>query len=227
VTGLDLLHAALPGHDAFVVRAARYLAGEVGVRQFLDLGSGISDSPPLHVVVGQIIPTARVLYATDNPTFLAYVEAQVDRSGPVDWYNADLRDPAAVLERAGAILDLTEPVAVLLTGVLHLMDDAEVDALVSALVGDVVTESHVVISHLARDLHPGEMDALRRHLNETTPEVWTFRSCDQVCSLFAGVDVVDPGVVQVDEWRPSISPHPPLAADVRLSPVWVGVGRKP
>lgn len=227
MTSLDLLRAALPGHDAFVVRAARYLAGDVGVRQFLDLGSGISDGPPLHAVVQQIIPTARVLYATDNPTFLAHIEAHADRSGLVDQYTADLKDPAAVLEGAGACLDLTEPVAVVLTGVLHLLDDADIDALVSALVDAVVTESHVTISHLARDIHHVEMDTLRRQLNETTPEVWTFRSFEHVRSLFAGLDVVDPGLVHVDDWRPATNPHPPQPADGRTSPVWAGIGRKP
>jgi hypothetical protein len=223
VTGLDLLRAALPGHDAFVARAARYLAGEVGVRQFLDLGSGISDGPLLHAVVGQIIPTSRVLYVTDDPAFLA--EADVGESGAFGWCKTDLRDPAAVLGHAGAVLDLTEPVAVLLTGVLHLIDDTDLDALATAVVGAVVTESHVAISHLAGDIRPGEMDDLRRQLNDTTPEVWTFRSRDHVRSLFAGLDVVDPGVVGVDEWRPTIAPQP--LPPGTISPLWVGVGRKP
>jgi hypothetical protein len=223
VTGLDVLHAALPGHDAFVVRAALYLAGEVGVRQFLDLGSGVSDGPPLHAVVGQVIPSARVLYVTADPAFLA--EADVGESGAFGWCRSDLRDPAAVLGQAGAVLDLTEPVAVLLTGVLHLLDDADLDALVTALVGAVVTESHVAISHLAGDIRPGEMDALRRQLNDATPEVWTFRSRDHVRSLFAGLDVVDPGVVGVDEWRPTIAPQPLPPGSIR--PVWAGLGRKP
>jgi hypothetical protein len=89
----------------------------------------------LHAVVQQVIPTARVFYVTDDATWFAHVEAPVGEPGSVDCCKADLTDPAAILERAAAILDLTEPVAVLLTGVLHLVDDPDVDALMSALVG--------------------------------------------------------------------------------------------
>lgn len=227
MTAYGLLNAALCSHDAFLVRAVRYLAGQVGVRQFMDLGAGIADGPMFHTVAQQIIPTARVLYVTDDPILLAHANDGPASPGSVDWLEADLTDPAPVVEYAEATLDLTEPVAVWLTGILHVLGETDADGIVACLVDAIATESHVVVSHLACDLHPAEVAAVQRQFTETTPETWTFRNRDHVRSFFAGLDLVDPGVVQVDDWRPAMSPNPPPVGDGQPSPMWVGVGRRP
>lgn len=233
MTTRDLLYTALSSQDAFVVRAVRFLAAEIGVRQFLDLGSGIANGTMLHTVAQQIIPAARVVYVTGDPVVLA--QARELPAGPgrgsVDDLKADLGDPAGILEHAAATLDFDQPVAVVLTGVLHLLPDTEdatdPDRIVSHLVDTLAAESHVVIAHLACDIHPAEMAEVERHFNETTAETWQFRNHDQVRGFFAGLDLVDPGMVQVDEWRPDDQPGPVWPPEGRTNPLWVGVGRKP
>jgi hypothetical protein len=128
-------------------------------------------------------------------------------------------------------LDFDHPVAVLLIGVLHFLPDAEDDTdpyrIVSRLMDAVPTESHLVVCHLARDIHPAEMAEVERRFNETTAETWALRNRDQVRGFFAGLDLIDPGVVQVDEWRPDDDPGPVWPTVGRTNPLWVGVGRKP
>jgi hypothetical protein len=128
-------------------------------------------------------------------------------------------------------LDLDRPIAVVLTGVLHLLIDADdptgANRIVTQLVDAVASESHVVISHLAGDIQPGDMAAIERQVNEESDEAWQFRGREEVGRFFAGLDLVDPGVVQADQWRPAIEPPPVLPQGVATSPVWAGVGRKP
>lgn len=233
MTTRDLLYTALSSQDAFLVRAVRFLASEIGVRQFLDLGSGIANATMLHTVAQQIIPAARVVYVTGDPIVLTH--AQELPTGPgrgsVDYLKADLRDPAGILEHAAATLDFDQPVTVVLTGVLHLFPDTEDTTdpcrIVSHLVDTVAAESHVVIAHLACDIHPAEMAAAQRQLSNESAETWQFRNRDQVGGFFAGLDLVDPGVVQVDEWRPDGQPGPRWPPEGRTNPLWAGVGRKP
>lgn len=228
-----LLHSAQRSQDAFVARAVRYLAAEVGLRQFLDLGSGIATGPVLHAVVQQITSIARVLYVTDDLMFLADADDAPSPTGSVDYRQGDLRDVGGVLEHAATSLNLDEPVAVILTGVLHQVADTDpVDpsdghVVVAQLIDAMVAESHLVISHLACDIHPGEMGALARQLNDETDETWQFRGRGQVGRFFCGLDLVDPGLVQVDCWRRRANPRPSLERETVTSPMWVGVGRKP
>jgi hypothetical protein len=227
-----LLSAASRSQDAFLVRAVRYLAAEAGVRQYLDVGLGLANGMMLHGVVQLIIPTAPVVYVTDDVSFIddGNETPREPGLGQLAYGHGTFRDPARVLEHAAATLDLDEPVAVVLTGVLHLMLDEEQTGpagLVAEIVKALAGESHVVISHLACDIQPGEMTAIERQLNADTGESWQFRSHDQVRELFAGLDLVDPGVVQVDQWRRDPEDRPGREPGLPASPMWAGVGRKP
>lgn len=230
--GLDTVRASVQSNRAFLVRAVRWLAREVGVRQFLDIGAGIPNGTNVHVVAQQAAPGARVVYVDSDPIVLAHAHELLkttEGGGPVAYLHGDLRDTASILEQAAATLDFTQPVAVLLVGVLHFLPDDPDDpyVLVAMLMDAVPTESHLVVSHLALDIHPAEMAEVQRRFNTTTAETWQLRNRDLVRGFFLGQDLIEPGVVQLDEWRPDDEPRPVLPPEGRTNPLWAGVGRKP
>jgi hypothetical protein len=231
--GIETVRSSVRSNRAFLARAVHHLAAEVGIGQFLDIGSGIPNHTNVHSIAQQATVGSRVVYVDNDDTVLAHAHQLLgdDDRGVVAYLQDDLRDPASVLERAAETLDLTQPVAVLLIGVLHFLpaadDDTDPYRIVSRLVDGVVSESHLAVCHLAADIHPAEMAEVQRRFNETTAETWALRNHDQVRGFFAGLDLVDPGVVQVDQWRPDDQPPPVLPPEGRTNPLWVGVGRKP
>jgi hypothetical protein len=142
----------------------------------------------------------------------------------------DLRDPVGVLRGAARTLELGRPVAVLLVGVLHFLPDSDDPyGIVARLMRALPSGSHLVVCHLSSDIHPVEMAEVARRFNEDarTNETWVLRSHGEVARFFDGMELVEPGVVQVDEWRPLDGPAPVLPPEGRTNPLWVGVGRKP
>lgn len=231
--GMDTARVAARSSRAFALRAVRWLAAEVGVRQFLDIGSGIPTGTNIHNVAQATAGGSRVVYVDSDPVVLAHAH-QVLRDadpGKVAFVHADLRNPISIIEHAAGTLDLDEPVAVLLIAVLHLLPDADADTdpcrIVSRLMDALATGSHLVVSHLACDIHPVEMARVEQSLNATTAETWRLRDRDRVRGFFDGLDLVDGGVVQVDRWRPHDPPGPVRPPEGCRTPMWVGVGRKP
>jgi hypothetical protein len=231
--GIETVRASVRSNRAFLMRVVRHLAAEVGVRQFLDIGSGMPDRTNVHVVADQATPGARVVYVDNDPVVLAHAHELLRDRGPgsVAFLHEDLRNADRILQQATKTLDFDEPVAVLLIGILHFLPDRD-DAsdpyeIVSRLMTAVPAESHLVVCHLARDIHPAEMAEVERRFNQTTADTWQLRNRDEVLGFFTGLDMVDPGVVQVDEWRPNDGPGPVLPPDGRTNPLWVGMGRKP
>ncbi|HET6950119.1 MAG TPA: SAM-dependent methyltransferase [Acidimicrobiales bacterium] len=230
--GLATVRASVRSNRAFLGRVVGWLGRDAGMRQYLDIGSGIPNGLNVHTVAQQAIPAARVVYVDNDPIVLAHAHqllGEITGTGVVDYLWGDLREPASVLERAAATLDFAQPVAVLLVGILHFFPDGDDDpyGLVAGLLDAVPTESHLVVCHLACDIHPVEMREVERRFNKTTAETWQLRNRDEVRGFFAGLDLVDPGVVQVDQWRPDAGPAPVLPPEGRTNPLWVGVGRKP
>jgi hypothetical protein len=209
---------------AFLGRAVRYLAGKAGIRQFLDIGTGIPTAGNTHQVAQEIAPESRVVYVDYDPIVLAHARALLTSggAGATDYIHADLRDTPAILDRAAQLLDFSKPVAVTLIAILHAIPDSDdPHAIVARLMGVLPPGSHLAISHIAADLIDAETrSGLDNLADQMIQQDFTFRSGEQVARFFAGTDLVAPGLVRVEEWRPE--PGDPAGT----SAVWGAVGRK-
>jgi S-adenosyl methyltransferase len=155
-------------------------------------------------VAQRAAPASRVVYVDNDPIVLLHAQALLrsDPQGTTDYLQADLREPGLILDRAAAVLDLSQPVAVMLLGVLHLISDAEDPwAIVARLMSAMPPGSYLAISHPAIDIGRGQADAQRTY-NERVSTAQTLRTRDQVSRFFTGLDLVEPGLVQVHQWRP-------------------------
>jgi SAM-dependent methyltransferase len=211
---------------AFLRRAVSYLAVEAGIRQFLDIGTGLPSASNTHQVAQAAAPDSRIVYVDNDPIVLVHARALLTGTpeGATAYLDADLRDPGAILARASDTLDFGLPVAVLLLAILQLIpDDDDPHALVAQLMDAVVPGSYLVVSHPASDVLPEEMAEMERRLNERQREVTTFRPRAEVGRLFDGLSVIEPGVVQPHRWRPE--PGGPIPEEQEVT-AWSGVGRK-
>jgi hypothetical protein len=212
------------GVRAYLGRVVRYLAAEAGIRQFLDIGTGIPAANNTHEVAQAVAPDARVVYVDNDPIVLAHARALlVGTTAPTAYIDADARDIDRILTEAAGILDFSQPVAVMFISLLHLIPDSDDPAGIVATAMDAVPAgSYLALSHMASDIMPERTADIRERLNRSMPEQHTFRSRDQVTALFTGLTLVEPGVVRLPEWRPD-SPD-----DVSNPvPQWGGVARKP
>ncbi|WP_433337331.1 SAM-dependent methyltransferase [Spirillospora sp. CA-294931] len=210
---------------ALLGRGVRYLAREAGVRQFIDLGSGLPTVENTHQVAQSEAVDARVVYVDNDPIVLAHgraILAENDRTAVV---SADLRDPEGVLghDRVRDLIDLSEPVAVLLVGMLHhLHDDEGPKRIVEAYMDAVPSGSHLFLTHFCRSGPDAEaLEKTFLHFLGTG----RFRTRDEVAEYLDGLDLVDPGLVYLPEWRPDKPVEYPLSVRERLM---IGaIGRKP
>ena len=210
---------------AFLGRVTRYLAGEAGIRQFLDIGTGIPSANNTHEVAQQAAPESRVVYVDNDPVVLLHAQALLRSSpeGATEYVQADLRDPKLILERAADTLDFGQPVAVMLIAVLHLIQDEEDPwGFVAQLMDAVPPGSYLAISHPAIDVHRGQ-PTIQKVYNENVSTPQTMRTRDQVGRFFAGLDLVEPGLVQVHQWRPDPDDFAPEGVFSNHG----AVGRKP
>jgi S-adenosyl methyltransferase len=214
--------AAVRAQRAFLGRAVRFLAADAGISQFLDIGTGIPASDNTHEVAQAVAPAARVVYVDKDPVVLAHAHALLT-GGLTDYIDADLHDTAAILDKAAATLDLGQPVAVMLLGILQVIpDDDNPWEIVAQLMNAVPPGSYLAIAHPASDVLATELGAeAQRRYNENAAEPVTLRTHAQVSRFLAGLDLVEPGVVPVDQWRPplAVKPRNDLA-------IYAGVGRK-
>jgi hypothetical protein len=210
---------------AFLGRAVRYLAAEAGIRQFLDLGTGIPTAGNTHQVAQAIAPESRVVYVDYDPVVLAHARALLvsDEAGATEYIDADLRDTPAILTRAAELLDFSQPVAVTMLTILHAIPDADDPyAIVAKIMDAVPPGSYLVITHAGSDLlAPEALQGLYDSLNGKAQQQFQWRRGEQVARFFAGTDLVEPGLVRVEDWHPE-----PAAGDPRKSTLWAGAGRK-
>lgn len=188
---------------AFLARVVRYLAGEAGITQFLDVGTGIPAANNTHEVAQAIAPDARIVYADNDPIVLTHARALLTRGprGATQYVDGDLRDPQAIVQ-AATILDFSQPTALMLIGVMHLIQDSENPyQIVAELMDALPSGSYLALQHPAIDIHPGQQEAQRRY-NERVSTPQTLRSREQVAKFFDGFEFVPPGLVQVHTWRP-------------------------
>ena len=210
---------------AFLTRAVSFLTREMGIRQFLDVGTGIPTANNTHEVGQRIAPESRIVYVDNDPIVLSHAQALLTSSpqGACAYLDADLRDPDKIIAGAAETLDFSQPVAVMLIAVLHFIgDDDEASGIVNRLTAACVPGSFVTISHAASDIDGEQMAEMVRRLNEATPEKTTLRDRPGVVHLFNGLELVEPGVIRAAEWRPNTDLE--AASPAAL---WGGVARKP
>jgi O-methyltransferase involved in polyketide biosynthesis len=209
---------------AFLARAVRFLAAEAGIRQFLDIGTGIPTADNTHEVAQRVAPDSRIVYVDNDPIVLSHAQALLTSKpeGACAYLDADLRDPDKILAAAADTLDFTKPVAVMLITVLQFAGDDEVSAIVRRLADGCTSGSFVTISHPASDIDAEPHHEMVRRMNQSLTDKVTLRDRTAVTRLFDGLELVEPGVVRAPEWRPAND----LAA---ASPavLWAGVARKP
>ena len=219
------VHIAARENRAFLGRAVRYLAAEAGITQFLDIGTGIPASNNTHEVAQSVAPGCRVVYVDYDPVVLLHAQALLTSSpqGAVDYIDADLRDPQAILAAAAKTLDFSRPVAVMLIAIMHLIVDADDPyRLVSELMAAVPPGSYLALSQVASDIEAEQMAEAAKRYNRMARETQRHRSHAEVERFFDGLELQEPGVVAVQQWRPGSD----LEARAR-SAMWGGVARKP
>ena len=190
---------------AFLVRAVRYLAVEAGIRQFLDIGTGIPTADNTHQVAQAAAPGARVVYVDNDPLVLAHARALLT-SVPEDataYLDADARDPDKILAGAAGLLDFGQPVAVLLIGILQLIPAADnPHAIVARLVEAVPPGSWLAVYHPASDIDEQRVAEAVRRVNARTAGTTTLRTHAEIARFFDGLELLAPGLVQVQRWQP-------------------------
>ena len=220
----DAIAAAMPSiriatleNRRFLQRAVRFVA-EQGVRQFLDIGTGLPTADNTHEVAQSIDPAARVVYADNDPLVLAHARALLtgSRRGTTAYLDADLRDPQRILGDPVLrdTLDLSRPVALMLVAILHFIrDDEHPREILDQLVGALAPGSYLVVSHATWDYLPDEVTAELQRSNADGR--FRPRSAEQVATLLDGLDLVEPGIVPVSRWHAADAPRPrPSDADV-------------
>jgi len=210
---------------AFLARAVRFLATEAGIRQFLDIGTGIPSANNTHEVAQKVAPDSRIVYVDNDPIVLTHARALLtsDPAGGTEYIDADLREPQQILAGAARLLDYGRPVAVMLMAILQHLDDAD-DPLkvVAALMGAMPPGSYLALSHPAKDIDAEAMAKMADSLNQMMAEKVTFRDRSAVARFFDGLELVEPGMVQASKWRPANE-----AEAASPAALWAGVARKP
>lgn len=232
IGGLDEARRAVQANRAFQHRAVEVLtssgpwaATDHRIEQVLDIGTGIPLRPMLHEVIHQTSPDVRVVYVDHDATVLAHAHqllADTDRTAFVD---GDLYELDGILAEASEHIDFDKPVAVVLAAILHhVPDDQNPYGIVSGLMRQLVQGSALVLSHLPSDIAAEQMKALAAAVPSTAQYTFTMRSHAEVERFFDGLDLIEPGVVPADQWRPHTQHEP--CGDTVAGAMWAGVGIK-
>jgi SAM-dependent methyltransferase len=226
------LTAAIPGaaraardNRAFLRRAVHYLAAEAGITQFLDIGTGLPTQGNVHEIAQAVNPGARVVYVDNDEVVVAHGRALLAKTPGVLAVEGDLRYPRELIGRkeVRTFLDFTQPVAVLLVAVLHFLGDCESPwQAVSAITRRIAPGSYVVVSHVTGDDIPAEAVNRARDIYAGALVQGTARRRSQIVPFFAGLELIDPGLVDVASWRSGREQE-----TSRPVLFWAGIGRKP
>jgi S-adenosyl methyltransferase len=210
----------------FLIRAVRFLAGEAGMRQFLDVGTGLPTADNTHQVAQSVAPESRIVYVDNDPLVLVHARALLTSApeGATDYVEADLHDPEKILQAATETLDFTKPVALTLLGVLNfILDYDEARAIVRRLLDAVPSGSYLAIAHASNEVYPEQADTVRQFWNENARPPIVFRNAREIAAFFEGTELLEPGVVSCSRWRPDAAALE-LPAEIQQ---FCGVGRKP
>jgi len=212
---------------SFLTRAVRYLAGTAGIRQYLDIGTGLPTVNNTHEVAQSIAPASRIVYVDNDPLVLAHARALLTSSpeGVTDYIDADLRDPERILREAARTLDFTEPIAITLIAILHhITDYDQARSIVNRLMEAVPSGSYLVLSHSTNVVYGAVSDEAVGRWNKFGKPPVILRSPAQIARFFDGLVLLDPGIVSTPRWRPDVSD---IGGDPREVDQFCGVGRKP
>lgn len=210
----------------FLGRAVRHLVTACGIRQFLDIGTGLPTADNTHEVAQRLAPDARIVYVDNDPLVLAHARALLTSTpeGRTDHLDEDLRNVDAILERAARTLDLSEPVGLMLLGVvIFIDDDAEAYDIVRRLLEGLPSGSHLILSHTITSPAMSDVDAAVSYWNQHGTPCITQRTPEAVARFFDGLDLLEPGVVSCSRWRP----QPTDGDESAEVAMFGGVGRKP
>jgi hypothetical protein len=225
--GLDHARAAVKADREFLGRAVRYLVAEAGVRQLLDVGTGIPREDNVHEIAQEIAPESRIVYVDDDAVVLAHAHRlrSSTAQGATAYLDADHREIDEVLRQVPRTLDMSQPIAVTLFGTLqHVIDDDRPHEVVSRLLGAVPSGSYLAVSHLTSDVMTEEVTEAAKRINESgTGFRLIVRSGEEIARFFDGLDLVEPGLVTVDKWRPDDT----TASGGWDVPYYGAIGRKP
>jgi hypothetical protein len=210
---------------AFLGRSVRHLV-DAGIRQFLDIGTGIPAENNVHEVAQRAAPESRVVYVDNDPIVLAHARRLLRGApeGATSYIHGDLHEPETILAEAAATLDLDRPVGLMLFAIAQYISDADDPyAIVTRLLDAFPAGSHLVISHPASDINVDQVATSMQKYNERAAVHATPRTHGQVTRFFTGLDLLPPGVVTLNEWHPDdATPHHPAPL-----PMWCGVAKKP
>ena len=206
----------------FIARTVRYLAGEAGIRQFLDIGTGLPTAENTHEVAQRVAPTSRVVYVDNDPLVLAHARALLTSTpeGVTNYIDADLRNPDHILMGAIQTLDFNAPIALILSGILgHIADDEEANSVVRRLMEALPSGSYLMLQD-STTLSAENARALEAY-NDSGAVPYNLRPPETIEHFFAGLELVDPGVVPIQQWRPDATTDQIVAVNP-----YGGVGRK-
>jgi hypothetical protein len=211
----------------FLIDVVHSLTVDYGIRQFLDIGTGLPTADNTHDVAQRAAPESRIVYADYDPVVLSHARALLTSTpeGKTDYIQADLRDTETILTAARRTLDFGKPIAVLLLAILHFIPDADDPYGIAAKLMDAVPAgSFLVICHAPSDIYPDQVAEMTRRYNESGAAQMRPRSREEVTEFFAGLELIDPGVVPLADW---LQPGQPGASGSSAIAGYVGVGRKP
>jgi hypothetical protein len=234
----DALAGIYPGVAAtaranrdFLGRAVRFMAGEAGLSQFLDIGTGIPAQGSTHEIAQEVRPDSRIVYVDNDPVVLSHARAfLVGREpGTTDYLDADLHDPGRILQEAARTLDFTRPVGLLLVAILHAIPDQhDPYGIVATLMDALPAGSYLVVSHWAKD--EDDRDSVAKVTNaarELSRHQYTARSEAEIARFFDGLELAAPGLISAQNWRPAPQDHAAQnQATGKPMPLLAGVGRK-
>jgi len=230
----DQFREAFPGvvdvraSRAFLTRAVGYLAGEAGIRQFLDVGTGLPTADNTHEVAQRVAPEARIVYVDNDPLVLTHARALLTSSpqGVTNYIDADLREPDKILEAAARTLDFTQPVALMLLGIVgHIGDYDEARSIVKRLLDALPSGSYLALNDGTAVVNKAAVEEAQRLYNQSGAIPYHPRSPEQIAGFFDGLELLEPGVVSCPRWRPDPAEAAGgLPAEVDM---FGGVGRKP
>ena len=211
---------------SFLTRSLHYLAAEAGIRQFLDIGTGLPTADNTHQVAQRVAPGARSVYVDNDPLVLAHARALLTSTpeGATAYIHADLRDPDKILAEAAETLDFTKPIALILSGVLgHVVDIGEARSIVRGLMDALPSGSYLSLNDGTSVVGGDQVEQATQDYNESGALPYIQRTPEEIASFFDGLELVPPGVVSCPRWRPDPAPADSLAEVDAFG----GVGRKP
>jgi SAM-dependent methyltransferase len=221
------VRAMAQANRAFLRRAVRYLAGEAGIRQILDIGTGIPAAGNVHEVAAQVAPGTRVVYVDNDPIVHVHANALLTGTGTTSIVLGDLRDPPAILNnpKVTALIDFSRPVALLLVAIMHFVTDQDDPGrMISTLRDALAPGSFLALSHGTADFHPPGTAGQAAAVYDQAAAPLVLRPREQVTTFFDGFDMIEPGLVQAPLWHPD--GKPPRPKDLARIGIYAGVGCK-